>query len=105
MSQSVNDTKKGNRLLSVISFIEKLAFICNLFFLVCVLLRYFAVGTTITFQGSIIVLGMILSPGLNSLLFFIHLYFLFTAKHNLPQKWLAWVNTMLFIFQVIYLFT
>ncbi len=105
MNPSANDNKPKANFLKIISFTEKIGFICNLFFLASVIARYVAPSNTIIFQGLIIILGMVLSPTVNVLLFMIHLFQIFNEKTNFSNKKLAFINTALFILQIIYLFS
>ncbi len=105
MNPSVNDNKAKRSFTKIISFTEKITFICNLFFLASVIARYVAPSDEIVFQGLIIVMGMLLSPAVNILLLMMHLFQLFKKNSDYPHKWLAFINTLLFIIQIIYLFS
>lgn len=105
MNPSANDNNPKDNFSKFISFTEKIGFICNLFFLVSVIARYIAPSDTIVFEGLIIILGLILSPAVNILLFFMHLFQLFNKHIYYSNKWLAFINTALFVIQIIYLFS
>jgi hypothetical protein len=85
-------------------FLSRVTFICNLFFIICLLLRHTHFTLPAALNEFVVLAGWILSVLLN---------FIFTTatvlvgvikKNLLVPFWLISVNTFFFLFQLIYRF-
>jgi hypothetical protein len=83
-------------------FIGRVAFICNLFFVICLLLRHTHFTIPSAFNEFVIIVGWVLSILLN-FIFVLSVIILVLRKRNiLVPKWVLIVNSFFFIFQVSY---
>ena len=83
-----------------ILFFERVAFICNVFFLLCVLVRFTNILPAEFIPSFIIILGWVLSFFLNVISMIIKIVLLFKyGKLHLPV-WINAVNMLCFIIQI-----
>jgi hypothetical protein len=83
--------------------LNKLAFICNILFFVCLYLQRIKIDEANQQDAIkyIIILGWFISSPLNIILLLVHFSLRLKGKAILP-KWLLYVNMAIFIFQVVY---
>ncbi len=86
-------------------FLNKVAFVCNILFIVSLIARRVEnVFTNQDINNYIIILGWIVSPILNMALNIAALYFFFQKKETELPKWLLLVNLLFFLSQIFYFF-
>lgn len=82
-----------------ISQLNKLAFICNLAFLLAMAMRYYPVFQGSALESVILVSGLVLSPVINLIVFFFN-----ARQFKRPEfqtiRTLALLNTLLLVLQV-----
>lgn len=80
------------------AFLQRVTFIANIFFAACLVIRYTESALTQSLTGIIIILGWLMPP----FLYIIAIIATFTSRNNKPPVWLIVVNTLFFIFQILY---
>lgn len=86
-------------------FLARVAFICNLLFLLCIVIMYSHDFITIEFfKNIVIVLGWVFSFIINLVVTPAELILLFLKRQSPTQNWLRFFNLVIFIFQIIILF-
>ncbi len=83
-------------------FVARVAFICNLLFIVCLFLRYTTITLPEAVNGFIILAGWILSVFLNIFVNVSLLLLSLRQKSSGMPFWLRAFNLFLFLFQVFY---
>ncbi len=85
-------------------FLARIAFICNLFFLLCVVLRYWDVLQDQSIKGFIIILGWLMAPLLNLVfnISFVIAYYRRKEPINIPG-WLIAANLIIQVLQFIFI--
>ena len=85
-------------------FLGRAAFICNLFFVICLLLRHTHFKIPIALNEFVIIVGWVLSVVLNAI-FVVSAVAMFAIKKRLLlPTWLITINTVFFLFQITYRF-
>jgi hypothetical protein len=85
-----------------LSFLSKVAFICNLLFLLCFVILYtHNFITNKNLQSFIIILGWFVSFFINLIVNITELLLLFNRKISPVKNWLRTFNFVIFIIQVI----
>ena len=88
-----------------LSFLARVAFICNLLFLLCMVIRYTHNFIAVEFfKNIVIVLGWVLSLVMNSIVNPTEVVLILTRKPSPTQDWLRVSNFIFFLFQIIILF-
>ncbi|CAN5471816.1 hypothetical protein BH10BAC2_BH10BAC2_24050 [soil metagenome] len=89
----------------ILLFLQRVTFICNLLFLVClfILYCYNFIGNYAT-ETYVIILGYVLSFFLNLAVSIWELLLLFNRKISIVPKWLRMFNFILLFIQLIYYF-
>lgn len=85
-------------------FLSRTAFICNLFFLACVVLRFKDVVSSQELKGFLIVLGWFIAPVLTIIVNLWRANLLLRRRESPIPKWLAAVNLFFFFFQLVFFF-
>jgi len=95
-------TKNVMRLLL---FLQRVTFICNLLFILCLVIRYTnnSIGIQ-SLQSSVIILGLIVSFILGTVVNISEAVLLFNRKIALGPYWLRTFNFLVFLFQIAYYF-
>ena len=83
-------------------FLGRVTFICNLFFIICLLLRHTHFIIPVAFREFVIITGWILSVLLNFIFVLATIIFLFQKKKFILQRWLLIVNSFFFLIQISY---
>ena len=86
-------------------FLSRVAFLCNLCFLVTFLMHYVSFISNGIIPSTIIIIGNVLSVVLNTLLFVLYCFLFITSRIfsiRVPV-WLFTTNLIFFIFQIILL--
>lgn len=84
-------------------FLQRLAFILNILFIVCLVLRYTEVSIPELVQSITIIPGWIISPFLNFIILFI--IAMLKIKENriiVINKWATACSVFIFVFQIFY---
>ncbi len=84
-------------------FLSRLAFICNILFLYCLLVtktKDFIDNKDV--NSIIIILGWFVSPFLNMGVNFFGIVLFMQKKLDKTPKWLFFINLVIFIFQILY---
>ena len=88
-----------------LSFFSRVAFICNLLFLLCLIILYtHNFITSHTLQSFIIILGWVVSFFVNSFVNITELLLLYNRKISPVRNWLRTFNLVVFLLQLIYFF-
>ena len=83
-------------------FLGRVAVICNVFFVICLLLRHTHFKIPTALNEFVIIVGWVLSVILN-FIFVIVAAAIFVRKKNISVPfWLITVNSFFFFFQIIY---
>lgn len=88
-----------------LSFFSRVAFICNLLFLLCLVILYthnFIASHTL--QSFIIILGWVVSFFVNAFVNITELLLLYNRKISPVRNWLRTFNLVVFLLQLIYFF-
>ncbi len=85
-------------------FLSKAAFICNIFFLACVVLRYKDITSSQELKGFLIIMGWIVAPVLSVIVNLWRANLLLKRRESPVPRWLAAVNMAFFFFQLIFFF-
>jgi hypothetical protein len=85
-------------------FVAKLAFICNLLFLGCLIVRYSNVQAPEFFKNFMIIAGWILAPVVNVFAHFILVVLRANGRKNLAPQWIIIFNLFWLVFQFLYFF-
>ena len=86
-------------------FLARVAFICNLLFLLCMVIRYTHDFIAVEFfKNIVIVLGWVLSLVMNSIVNPTEILLVFTRKISPTPDWLRISNFIIFFIQIIILF-
>lgn len=83
-------------------FLSRVAFICNLFFVLCLLLRHTHFSIPAALNEFVIITGWVLSVLLNFGFEVWIVVKVLMKKPVLVPKWLIAVNTFFFVFQLVY---
>ncbi|RXK85933.1 hypothetical protein [Filimonas effusa] len=84
-------------------FVSRIAFICNIFFIGCLLLRYTHVAFPETVTGLILIMGWIpVSPLLNLICFAATGFRWIKLKKTPAPAWLPIINALFLFTQLIY---
>ena len=83
-------------------FLGRVAFICNLFFVLCLLLRHTHFKIPAAFNEFVIIAGWVLTVLLNFIFVFTAVVMVTRKRQMLVPKWLVSINTFFFLFQIIY---
>jgi hypothetical protein len=83
-------------------FVARVAFICNLFFIVCLLLRHTHFTVPTAFREFVIITGWVLSVFINAIFAFSIVILKLNKKQTPIPFWLLTVNLILFLFQIFY---
>jgi len=84
-------------------FLQRVTFICNILFILCLIIRYthnFISNEDL--KSSIIILGWALSFILGFVVHLWELIILYNQSISIVPKWLRITNFLIFIFQLIY---
>jgi hypothetical protein len=81
-------------------FAARVAFICNLFFLLCLVIQFTKLALPQSVSGFVIVVGMILSFIVNAFLFITQVIFLIRGISLAMPKWLLTFNLLCLIIQI-----
>ena len=86
-------------------FLARVAFICNIFFILCVIFRYWDVIGDEATRGFIIVIGWLLAPLVNLILNITLIIFFYrkAIPKGLIPGWLIAFNLIIQFFQLIYI--
>lgn len=88
------------------SFFSRFAFICNIFFLICLLVNLFVVVDQAEKLGFLadtaIAMGMVLAPVLNMGVNLWFIVLLLGKKEITVAKWLTTFNFLVLVLQIIY---
>ena len=88
---------------SIATFLHRVTFIANIFFIFCLILRYTDSKTAQSLMGIVIILGWLLPPLLYiAAIAFDFKNFVKLKKGISAPVWLFTVNTLFFIFQIFY---
>lgn len=84
-------------------FLARVAFICNLFFIACVIFRYKDVVGGESLRGFIVVVGWLLAPIITAIvnILFVTLFFLKKKPHASVAGWLIIFNIIMQLAQLI----
>lgn len=86
-------------------FLARVALICNIFFLACLYLRHVGnIATPQGLNGFLIIVGWVMSPALNLVVNVWRANLLVLRKPSPIPKWLAIINFLFLLFQIIYFF-
>ena len=88
-----------------LSFFSRLAFLCNICFLVTFIIRYVPALKDGIFVSTIIVIGLVMAIVINVIINLFYLLIIVADKpisHYVPL-WLVIINFLFFVFQVILL--
>lgn len=101
----VNQTEPVKEKISRLRFLFRLAFICNVFFIVCMILRYSHADQYLyePLIGISIILGWI-SPLINLISFILALILISRIKRKQIPLWLLYTNLICFILQIYFFF-
>jgi len=84
-------------------FLQRVTFICNMLFILCLIIRYtHNFISNEDFKSSIIILGWALSFILGFVVHLWELIILYNQSISIVPKWLRITNFLIFIFQLIY---
>lgn len=81
---------------------SRIAFICNVAFLACVLLKYVSFSSDPMFTSLLLVLGWVMAGVLNAVVNVVVLVFVLRKRPVLVPMWLRWANALLFIVELYY---
>lgn len=84
-------------------FISRVAFICNLFFIACIVLRYSDPAISSDFKGLIIIIGYPMSIFFNWLVNIIVIAMTLVRRSVNVPRWLILFNFFCFSIQITYL--
>ncbi len=89
-----------------LSFISRLAFICNIFFLLAALLQIINYVTNGDVTATIAIIGYFMALLLNPLLILCYMVLFFTNRKVLATvpTWLIAANLVFLVLQIIYIF-
>lgn len=85
-------------------FLSRVAFICNLFFIVCLMLSYTHLNLPESIKSFIIITGYPLSFVLNLIVNSGIIYLLLIKKTDILNKKVTLINLFCFLFQIAYFF-
>ncbi len=85
-------------------FLARVTFICNLFFVICLLMRHTHFTVSQALREFVIITGWILSVLLNFVFVLSAVVMLARKKEIVVPVWLLAVNTFFFLFQILYRF-
>jgi hypothetical protein len=85
-----------------LSFFARVAFICNLFFILCLLLRHTHFTIPPGFNEFVIITGWVLSVFINAIFALWVAVVALNKKETGIPRWLLVVNLFLFLFQIFY---
>src|SRR6187431_1876299 len=102
MDEVMNEEKKKA---SKLRILFRLAFICNIFFIVCIIMRYSTLPAYIPqpLVEFAIILGWA-APLINFLNFVLALIFLSRFRQRQIPFWLLYANIICFLFQIFFFF-
>lgn len=83
-------------------FLARVAFICNVFFVFCLLLRHTHLTIPAAFNEFVIIVGWVLSVVLNIVLHLMKIVLLATKKNVAIPLWINLFNLFIFFFQIVY---
>jgi hypothetical protein len=83
-------------------FLSRVAFICNLFFILCLFIRYTHLSLPESLNGFIIIVGWILSVIMNVLANVVMVYIDLYKQKLQGYKWLYLFNLFCLLFQSVY---
>ena len=88
-----------------LSFLSKLAFICNLCFVFCLLLRYSNLELNEEINNLLIILGWVMALVINIFYFLVTLVALSRKRYSRDAvaPWLVTANFILLVVEIIYL--
>jgi hypothetical protein len=85
-------------------FLSRVTFICNLLFIICLLIRHTHFTLPDAFAGFVVLAGWMLSVLLNLIITIAAVVVGVVKKNLLVPFWLVAMNTFFFFFQLIYRF-
>jgi hypothetical protein len=83
-------------------FVARVALICNLFFIVCVVLRYTDLTLSQDFKGFVIIVGYPMSVIMNAVVNIAVFACLIMRRQTGLPPWLTIFNVFCFFFQIVY---
>ncbi len=86
----------------LLSFLARVSFICNLFFILCLLIKYTHLPIPKALDGFVIVVGWILSVILNVVVNALLVTYLLNKDYHQIGIWINIFNLFCFLFQVVY---
>lgn len=83
-------------------FLGRATFICNLFFIICLLLRHTHLSIPMALNEFVIIVGWVLSALLNFIFVLGTVVMVVRKRAGIVTNWLVLVNTFFFLFQIMY---
>ena len=91
-------SKKG-----IATFLHRVTFIANIFFVICLMIRYTNSTTAQSLMGVVIILGWLMPPLIYMVAVGFDLMKFIKQKQGISVPvWLFTINTLFFIFQIFY---
>lgn len=91
--------------MKLFNFLSKVAFLYNLFFVVCLILRYNNFIGRHTIEEFVIINGWLLALILNAIVSILFIFSFLKYKKGIKRlKWVVVVNSAFFLFQLYYFF-
>lgn len=86
------------------AFIHRVAFICNIFFLGCLLMGYMHFALPQALVSVMLTLGWILSPIMNVIAFFFFMFTMLRSERSDFPGWIILVNVVMLFYQIFHFF-
>ena len=86
----------------LLSFLARVSFICNVFFILCLIIKYTHIVLPKGLDGFVIIVGWILSVILNVAVNALLVTFLLKKNYQPIGIWINIFNLFCFLFQVVY---
>lgn len=84
------------------AFTQRVAFICNLFFIGYFIMQYITLALPQIVVRSMLMLGLILSPVMNVVAFFFFMLTIVKSDRSTFPGFVIFVNTVILFFQIFY---
>ncbi len=84
-------------------FMARVAFICNVFFIACLVFRYYDLVSLNSLKGFIIIVGWLMAPFINAVMHSLLVFSFYRKKvpDQLIPRWLLAINLITLLLQLI----
>lgn len=86
----------------LVLFLSRVGFICNIFFIICVLLQLSGFVTENQAFTTALMTGFLLAAIFNPLLVILYIITLIRRQLSFVPAWLVWCNIVFFLLQIAY---